>query len=202
LLAGIAFEVAKRLFAVYVTKIPTYTVIYGALAAVPIFLVWIYLFWLITLVGALVAAALPIVKYERWWHVPTPGSAFVDAMMVLRVLYDARTSGASAAVDASMIRSSTRLGFDESESLLQTMFDAGWVGRIKTDLPRRFNWGKRITVGMDCWTLLINPQQLMVADVYRMFAFNVTSNMGLARQVEGAIEQGLNQTLARQFGEG
>ena len=202
LLAGVAFEIAKRLFAVYVTKIPTYTVIYGAVAAVPIFLVWIYLFWLITLVGALVAAALPVVKYERWWHVPTPGSAFVDAMMVLRVLYDARTSGASAAVDASMIRSSTRLGFDESESLLQTMFDAGWVGRIKTDSPRRFNWGKRITVGMDCWTLLVNPQQLKVADVYRMFAFNVTSNMGLARQVEGAIEQGLNQSLARQFGEG
>lgn len=199
LLAGIAFEVAKRLFAAYITKFPTYTVIYGAVAAVPIFLVWIYLFWIITLFGALLAAALPVVKYERWWHVPTPGSAFVDAMLVLEVLYEARASGASSAIDASMIRSRTRLGFDESESLLQTMFDAGWVGRIKADVPKRFNWGKRITQGLDCWTLLINPAQLRVADVYRLFAFNVASNRDLASQVESAIEQGLNRTLDAQF---
>ena len=202
LLAAVAFEIAKRAFAIYVTKFPTYTVVYGAVAAVPIFLVWIYLFWMITLVGALVAAALPVVKYERWWHVPTPGSAFVDAMMVLKVLYEARTGGASAAIDASMIRSRTRLGFDESESLLQIMLDAGWVGRIKADIPRRFNWGKRITVGMDCWTLLVNPQQLKVADVYRLFAFNVVSNMTLARQVENAIERGLDQTMAAHFSQG
>lgn len=201
LLAGIAFEIAKRLFAVYITKFPTYTVIYGAVAAVPIFLVWIYLFWIITLFGALLAAALPVVKYERWWHVPTPGSAFVDAMMVLKVLYEARISGASSAVDASMIRSRTRLGFDESETLLQAMFDAGWVGRIKADVPKRFNWGKRITQGLDCWTLLVNPAQLRVADVYRLFAFNVTSNMDLARQAESAIEQGLSRTLDAQFSE-
>ena len=202
LLAAVAFEIAKRAFAIYVTKFPTYTVVYGAVAAVPIFLVWIYLFWMITLVGALVAAALPVVKYERWWHVPTPGSAFVDAMMVLKVLCEARTGGASAAIDASMIRSRTRLGFDESESLLQIMLDAGWVGRIKADIPRRFNWGKRITVGMDCWTLLVNPQQLKVADVYRLFAFNVVSNMTLARQVENAIERGLDQTMAAHFSQG
>src|SRR5690606_6575619 len=80
LLAALAFEVVKRLFAIFILKVPTYTVVYGAVAAFPIFLVWIYLGWLITLGGAVVAAALPIVKYERWWHVPQPGSAFVDAM--------------------------------------------------------------------------------------------------------------------------
>ena len=79
LLAALAFEVAKRLFAIFIARFPTYTMIYGALAAMPIFLVWVYLSWLITLVGAVLAAALPIVKYERWWHVPVPGSVFVDA---------------------------------------------------------------------------------------------------------------------------
>jgi membrane protein len=98
-----------------------------------------------------------------------------------------------------MIRSRTRLGFDESESLLEAMLDAGWVGRIKTELPDRMQWGKRITEGMDRWTLLANPQQLKVADVYRLFVFNAAGNPDLARQVEHAVEQGLNQTLAAQF---
>src|SRR6185503_4303387 len=41
-LAGIGFEVAKRAFAVYLTQVPTYALIYGAFATVPIFLVWLY----------------------------------------------------------------------------------------------------------------------------------------------------------------
>lgn len=202
LVAAIAFEIAKRLFAIFVTKFPTYTVVYGALAAMPIFLVWIYVSWWITLGGAVIAASLPVVKYERWWHVATPASAFVDAMAVLETLHEARAHGGSAAVDAGMIRSRTRLGFDESESLLQKMLDAGWVGRIKTELPKRIQWGKRVTEGMDSWTLLANPQQLTMADVYRLFMFDPSGNPVLARQVESVIERGLSQSLAVHFARG
>lgn len=202
LLAALAFEIAKRLFATYIAKFPTYTMVYGAVAAVPIFLLWIYIFWMITLVGALFAAALPVVKYERWWHVATPGSAFVDAMMILRVLHEARIHGASAAVDAALIRSATRLGFDESENLLQKMLDAGWVARIRADRPKGFNWGKRISEGVDSWTLLANPQLMKVADVYRLFVFNVGGHMNLAGDIENAIEQGLDQTLEMHFAKG
>lgn len=202
LLAAAAFEIAKRVFVIFITKFPTYTVIYGALAAMPIFLVWIYVSWMITLMGAVLAAALPIVKYERWWHVATPGSAFIDAMAVLRVLNDARMKGGNAAVDAGAIRSLTRLGFDESESLLEKMLDAGWVGRIKPEAPKRTRFGKRITEGLDTWVLLANPEQLKVADVYRLFVFNAAGNAALAKQVESAVEQGLNQALAAHFAGG
>ncbi len=199
LLAAIAFEVVKRLFAIFVVKVPTYTVVYGAVAAFPIFLVWIYLGWLITLGGAVVTAALPIVKYERWWHVPQPGSAFVDAMALLAVLHAARQSSRSAVVDAKLIREKTRLGFDESETLLEKMLDAGWVGRIKAEGPRRMQWGKRITDGLDSWVLLANPQYLTLADIYRLFVFDASGNAALAKQVECAVEQGLSQSLEAHF---
>ena len=51
LVAAIAFEIAKRLFAEFIARFPSYAMIYGALAAIPLFLVWIYLSWLITLAG-------------------------------------------------------------------------------------------------------------------------------------------------------
>lgn len=202
LLAAVAFEIAKRLFVVFVAKFPTYTVIYGALAALPIFLLWIYVSWLIALIGAVLAAALPVVKYERWWHVGSPGSAFIDAMGILEVLYDARANGKNAAVDTRTIRSRTRLGFDESEALLQRMLEAGWVGRIKAETPKRTQFGKRITDGLDTWALLMNPEKLKVADVYRLFVFNAVGNETLAKQVESAVEQGLDETLSSHFNKG
>jgi len=58
LLAAIAFETAKYGFRFYITQVPTYQVIYGALATLPLFLIWIYLSWVIVLVGAAITATL------------------------------------------------------------------------------------------------------------------------------------------------
>jgi membrane protein len=57
-LAAIAFETAKHGFRFYITQFPTYQVIYGTLAVLPLFLVWIYVSWIIVLVGAAVTATL------------------------------------------------------------------------------------------------------------------------------------------------
>jgi membrane protein len=57
-LAGIAFELAKRGFAVYVSRFPTYTLIYGTFATMLIFLVWLYVSWLVVLAGATFTAML------------------------------------------------------------------------------------------------------------------------------------------------
>jgi len=58
LVAALAFEAGKRGFMLYATHAPGYRRVYGALAVVPLFLVWIYVSWVIVLVGAAVAATL------------------------------------------------------------------------------------------------------------------------------------------------
>jgi membrane protein len=58
LLAGIAFELGKRGFALYLQQVPTYRTVYGAFAPVLLFLVWVYFSWLVTLAAALVTANL------------------------------------------------------------------------------------------------------------------------------------------------
>ena len=64
-LAGIAFEIAKRGFAIYLTRFPTYTLIYGAFATIPIFLVWLYMSWVVVLAGATLTAMLPAYRYAE-----------------------------------------------------------------------------------------------------------------------------------------
>ena len=56
-LTAIGFELMKTLFGMYVAAFPSYQMIYGAFAAIPIFLIWIYLSWIITLLGALAVAS-------------------------------------------------------------------------------------------------------------------------------------------------
>jgi membrane protein len=220
LVAGLAFELAKRGFAVFITQFPTYSKIYGALAALPLFLLWVYVSWVITLIGALLVAALPVVKYERWWHEAQPGGEFVDAMAIIKVLYVACKCGDTALVGAGAIRLRTRLGFDEMDNLLEKMMAEGWVGRVKVEAPPRVQWGKRVSDGSDHWVLLANVEKLTLAEVYRLFVFGgMAVNSGvvavgdderdvqaareaasLAREEENAVETGLGKTLAEHFG--
>jgi membrane protein len=64
LAAALLFEGAKHGFALYIIWFPTYNALYGTLAAFPVLLVWIYLCWFATLVGAELAAALP--EWRAW----------------------------------------------------------------------------------------------------------------------------------------
>jgi membrane protein len=57
-IAGLAFELAKRGFAVYVSNFPTYALVYGTFATLLLFLVWLYVSWLVVLAGATLTAML------------------------------------------------------------------------------------------------------------------------------------------------
>lgn len=59
LFATFMFEITKRGFALFVANFSAYKTIYGAVAALPVFLIWIYLSWIIILAGAVLTATLP-----------------------------------------------------------------------------------------------------------------------------------------------
>jgi membrane protein len=74
IVAGVAFEFAKRGFGLYVAKLPTYTLVYGAFAIIPLFLLWLYVSWVVVLFGATLTASLPAWQAGRI-PAPTPKDA-------------------------------------------------------------------------------------------------------------------------------
>lgn len=92
LVAGLLFEGLKIGFGFYVASATSNQTIYGALAAIPVFLVWIYASWVMILIGAEVAAALPewrgALAAEQRRRL-TSGERLVAAVGILKVLWRA-----------------------------------------------------------------------------------------------------------------
>ncbi len=57
--AAVLFQVLKFLFVLYVTNFPSFETIYGAVSAIPLFLIWMYVTWCTVLVGAELCASIP-----------------------------------------------------------------------------------------------------------------------------------------------
>ena len=64
--AAVMFEITKQSFTWYISNFHGYEIIYGALSSIPIFLLWIYLSWLIVLIGAEITAVLGDIEETPW----------------------------------------------------------------------------------------------------------------------------------------
>src|SRR6185312_14915157 len=93
LLGAILFEVARWGFSVFVQHAQTYQQIYGVLAAIPIFLLWIYLSWVIVILSASIAASLSAFDYAGPPRGLPAGAGFLGLLVVLGHFVDAQRRG-------------------------------------------------------------------------------------------------------------
>ncbi len=148
LFVAVAVEVSKRLLAWYVKAVPSYSAIYGAFATLPIFLLWIYLLWLIVLLGAVVAAYAPSLASRVVRRPQTPGIGFELALAVLALLQVERQRGAGG---ATMRTLTERLRADplQIDSVVERLEHIDWVARLDETGPE----------GEARFTLLCDPAQ-------------------------------------------
>ncbi|UTW04782.1 virulence factor BrkB family protein [Amphritea atlantica] len=125
LVVAILFETAKRAFAFFVTQFPSYELIYGAFAAVPLFLAWIFISWTIILLGAELSRALTVYRDQRrgrhFSHLHTMVS-------VLQRLWQAQQKG-EALSDRQLLQQVEGLEQSEWDSYNVILLDAAVISR-------------------------------------------------------------------------
>lgn len=187
---ALAFELMKRGFGFYVSSFPTYKLVYGAFATIPIFLLWVYLSWLVLLLGAEIAASLSAWRGAESHRARPPGHRFEDALRILGSLCQALKSGeVRTFID---LRRELKLGFEELEQILESLAAA--------DVARK-------VVG-NGWVLIRDPGEIRVAEVFRLFVYRPGTGGpqaaedrlgGLLAGFGASVDQGLNTTLEELF---
>ncbi|MFM0665881.1 YihY family inner membrane protein [Paraburkholderia sediminicola] len=157
--AAIAFELSKRGFGYYVRRIPTYTAVYGAFAAVPLFLLWMYLCWFIALAGAMIASALPAIRIGQFHRPIFEGSDLFDSLELLARLSEAREAGKRGYTVQELSRM-LRREMDTTVKLLQKLEEIEWIARLQEDGTRPH------------FLLLANPAQITVERLFDLFVID------------------------------
>ncbi len=186
---AIVLEIMKSAFAYYLTRFPTYTVIYGAFATLPIFLLWIYLSWLAVLLGAILASSAPLIRLGRCDINRYPGAPFVDAVDALRTLRQAQATNPPG-LPANVLAAQLRLHQDELNEVLETLAEMGLATRSPEGL----------------WVLTCDARQTSMAPVVDHFLLDrsqprVRNDPEILRVASAVISQQNAPTLEEVCGE-
>jgi membrane protein len=143
-------ELAKKLLSWYLSTVPTYSVVYGTFASVPILLVWIYLAWVIVLLGAVVAAYLPSLLSGIARRGDTPGWSYQLALELLSRLQATRAQGDGPGalgkprgLSLEALAQALRVDGLQLEEPLRALRQLDWVGCLEEEEAR--------------WVLLVDP---------------------------------------------
>ena len=148
LFTATGLELAKRGLAWYLAQVPTFSAVYGAFATVPILLIWVYIAWVIVLLGAVVAAYLPSLLSGIARRGDTPGWNF---QLALEILQSLTKKGSGENLDA--LSKKLRVDDLQLESPLQTLLSLDWIGKLDENSQGQ---GGR-------YVLLINPATTLLA---------------------------------------
>lgn len=158
---ALALTLAQKGLAFYLGKVPTYSMIYGAFATLPILLLWIYLAWTIVLLGAVIAANLPGllrglsngIQHGEWRRGGGPGWQFQLALEALQQLAQARSATAKG-LDVNALAQALRVDSLQLVPVLETLQALDWVGRIDAADP---------AASEPRWVLLVDPASTPLA---------------------------------------
>ncbi len=136
LFVAVGIEVAKQALGWYVSVMPTFSSVYGAFAIVPILLLWVYLLWVVVLLGAVVAAYAPSLLQPWAPRVVGPGGRFALALELIGLLEAARRAP-SQGLTATELAGALRLDLPDVEPLVDLLVGLGWVARLDEESPVR-----------------------------------------------------------------
>lgn len=161
-LVALCMEGAKSLLTLYLVQVPTYSLIYGTFATVPILLVWIYVAWAVVLFGAVFTASLPTLVALGAGDGDGDGDARRDlgagapfqlAVEALQALAEVRATPAQGLPTAALVQ---RLAVPEAQlaPVLDTLAALEWVGQV----------GMAVAATADLrWVLLADPAHTPLA---------------------------------------
>ncbi len=167
LMATVGIELAKNGLTSYLAGMPAYSAIYGAFAAVPILLVWVYLAWLVVLLGAVVASSLPELSRTPLRQPSGAGWRFRLALEVLACLEAARVQ-AGHGLSQTALATQLRVQPSQLDGVLRQLGELDWVGTLQEEggaEPRR--------------VLLVEPERTALAPLAeRLLLGSADSGLG------------------------
>lgn len=181
---ALGIAAAKKLLSVYLGLVPSYSAVYGAFATLPILLVWIYLAWIIVLMGAVITAYLPSLLAGVSRRGGAHGWQFQLALETLQSLAHSRDT-VPRGMPSSALAQQLRVDVLALEPVLDTLIQLEWIGQLvdsESDQASR------------C-VLLVNPDSTTIEPLVDALLLDVTPGTLKLRTLAGWAETRLREVL-------